>query len=72
MRELLISEYNVISGGMTESQCVGAATVVGGILGGIATRNAAGVGIGATVGNIVGGVICAPITNNQTSEDGDE
>ncbi|ENV38176.1 hypothetical protein F959_00940 [Acinetobacter venetianus RAG-1 = CIP 110063] len=72
MRELSIFEYSVISGGMTESQCVGAATIVGGVVGGIATRNPAGVGVGATIGNIVGGIICAPITNNQSSEDGDE
>ncbi|YCO59805.1 hypothetical protein ACL9Z5_003086 [Acinetobacter calcoaceticus] len=71
MRELSISEYNVISGGMTESQCVGTATIVGGVIGGVATGSAAGVGIGATIGNIVGGVICAPITDNQNSEDGD-
>lgn len=72
MRELLISEYSVISGGVTETQCVGVATVIGGVVGGMATKNAVGVGVGATVGAIVGGVICAPITNNQSSEDGDE
>lgn len=71
MRELSISEYNVISGGMTETQCVSAATGVGGLLGGLATRNIAGVGVGMTIGNIVGGLICAPITDTQSSEDGD-
>jgi len=75
MREILISEYSLINGGVTETQCIGITTVAGGIIGGVA-GGIPGAGIGGTVGGIVGGIFCAPITgsnytNNNVSEDGD-
>ncbi|MFG0635349.1 hypothetical protein [Acinetobacter soli] len=75
MRELSISEYNLINGGITETQCVGISSIAGGVIGGV-TGGVPGALVGATVGSIVGGVFCAPITgsnytNNNNSEDGD-
>lgn len=67
MRELLVSEYTIVSGGVTESQCVGAATLAGAALGALITRSPNGTAAGATAGGILGGLICAPLTG----EDGD-
>lgn len=70
MRELSIHEYSIIAGGITETQCVGAAIIVGGVVGGVVTRNPAGLGVRGTIGGVIGGVFCAPITSS-SSEDGD-
>lgn len=71
MRTLTLDEIECVSGGagrgrLTENQCIGAMTLLGGIVGGLATGmgtwglgTAAGWGLGMAGGGAVGMLVCA-------------
>lgn len=69
MRILDIESMKVISGGVTEAQCVAGFTGAGWILGALLTKSGSGANNVAVLGTIVGGLVCHELTGN--SEDGD-
>lgn len=67
MQELSISEVECVSGAwkITENQCIGAMTLMGGVIGGTLTASATygfgtatGWGLGMSIGGAAGMVLC--------------
>lgn len=67
MQTLMINELDCVSGGITETQCVGYTALVGGFIGGAISAygtggwgTSGGWGLGFAAGGAIGGMFCAP------------
>lgn len=67
MRELLVSDMELVSGGITETQCIAGFTGVGWVAGAILTKTAAGANNVGALAGIIGGMVCG----NLVGADGD-
>jgi hypothetical protein len=70
MRELVIEDMSLVSGGMTENQCIAGFAAVGFLIGAAVGRSFVTGINGAAFGTIVGGLMCNDIIGKDLDGDG--